>query len=343
MENWALFPIILAGLVLITILVLAANLSVKKLAGIAAYFNLSSTFMGMTVVSLATSIPEITAHLTASTNILLGKLDFQTGSAIVLGSNIGSDVVQQTFILGLVVLIAGTLKFRRYFMWKSMGPMIGSTILCIVLGVDGIYSRWDGAILFGCFLVYSLYLYFDERQYYKVEDNLPMSEDISENIPRTKKQVIMDSFLSVGLMTVTVFTASQVLSITEIIVNRTNVSGSLLGVMTLGIASALPELTTALAGLRQKQAGISLGTLIGSNITNPLVGIGAGALVSGYAVPRPLVWWDLPWETLTGIVLWLIIYFRKGKLGKVDAIYLMVMYFVFIILRALIFKVDFLP
>ena len=129
MENWALFPIIVLGVALIAILVLAANLSVKKLAGIAAYFNLSSTFMGMTVVSLATSIPEITSHLTASVNILAGKLDFQTGSAIVLGSNIGSDVVQQTFILGLVVLLSGTLKFRRYFMWKSMGPMIGSTVM----------------------------------------------------------------------------------------------------------------------------------------------------------------------------------------------------------------------
>jgi len=106
MENWALFPVILVGLFFIAVLVLAANLSVTKLVGIAAYFNLSSTFMGMTVVSLATSIPEITSHLTASFNILAGKLDFQIGSAIVLGSNIGSDVVQQTFILGLVVLLS---------------------------------------------------------------------------------------------------------------------------------------------------------------------------------------------------------------------------------------------
>jgi len=343
MENWALFPIIVLGVALIAILVLAANLSVKKLAGIAAYFNLSSTFMGMTVVSLATSIPEITSHLTASVNILAGKLDFQTGSAIVLGSNIGSDVVQQTFILGLVVLLSGTLKFRRYFMWKSMGPMIGSTVMCIILGLDGIYSRWDGLILFGSFLLYSLYLYFDERKFYKAEDNTPMSEDISESIPRTRKQVIVDALLSVGLMTITVLTASQVLRIAEILVDRTNVSGSLLGVITLGVASALPELTTALVALRQKEAGISLGTLIGSNITNPLVGIGAGALVSKYAVPRPLILWDLPWETLTGLILWAIVFFKKGKLGKADAIYLMAMYFVFITLRAVFFKTDFLP
>ena len=341
MENWALFPVILVGLFFIAVLVLAANLSVTKLVGIAAYFNLSSTFMGMTVVSLATSIPEITSHLTASFNILAGKLDFQIGSAIVLGSNIGSDVVQQTFILGLVVLLSGGLYFRRYFLWKSMVPMISSTVMCILLGLDGTYSRLDGFILFGSFVLYSLYLYFDERKFYKAEDNIPVSEEISDSIPTTRKQVLIDSGIAVLLMAVTVFAASNVLSITEIVVNRTNISGSLIGVITLGLASALPELTTALAGVRQKEYGISLGTLVGSNITNPLVGIGAGALISRYAVPRPLVLWDLPWETLTGLLLWVILLLKKGKLGKYEAFYLMMMYFVFIILRAVLFQADF--
>jgi cation:H+ antiporter len=341
MENWSLLPVSLVGLGLIAVLVLAANLSVKKLVGIAAYFNLSSTFMGMTVVSLATSIPEITSHLTASTNILLGKLDFQIGSAIVLGSNIGSDVVQQTFILGLVVLLSGTLHFRRYFMWKSMGPMIGASILCLVIGLDGSFSRLDGLILFGTFIIYSLYLYYDERKFYQAEDNAPMSEEISDSIPKHKRQLLVDTGISVLLLAITVLAASQVLSITEIIVNRTGVSGSLIGVITLGVASALPELTTALAGIRHKEFGISLGTLVGSNITNPLVGIGGGALLSTYAVPQPLIFWDLPWAILTGVILWLILFFKKGKLGKIDAYYLMGLYFVFIILRAVLFKSDF--
>ena len=121
--------------------------------------------MGMTVFSLATSIPEITAHLTASAKLLTGTLDYGIGSAIVLGSNIGSDVVQQTLVLGLVVLLSGTPYFRRYFLWKSMGPMIGTTILCIIFGLDGDCSRLDGAILFGTFIAYTYYLYVDERRH----------------------------------------------------------------------------------------------------------------------------------------------------------------------------------
>ena len=341
METWPIFSLSLLGIAMIAVLVIAADLTVKKLVGIAAFFNLSSTFMGMTVVSLATSIPEITSHVTASVNILGGRLDMQTGSAIVLGSNIGSDVVQQTFILGLVVLLSGTMYFRRYFMWKSMLPMIGSAILCIILGLDDVYTRLDGVVLFATFILYSLYLYFDERKFYDAEDNVHMSEEISESIPKTQKQVWIDSGISLLMLAVSVFSASYVLSITQIVVERTHVSGSLIGVLTLGVASALPELTTALAGERNKEEGISLGTLIGSNITNPLVGIGGGAIISTYAVPIPLIKWDLPWQAVSGLILWLILWLNKGKLGRKESIYLMAMYFIFVIMRSYLFPVDF--
>ena len=340
MEMLSLPILILIGLAAIALLVIASNISVTKLVGIANYFNLSSTFMGVTIVSLATSIPEITSHLTASVKILAGTSDYEIGSAIVLGSNIGSDVVQQTLILGLVVLLSGTLYFRKYFLTKSMLPMIGTTVMCIVLGFDGTYSRFDGAILFGTFILYSYYLYIDERKHYKKEDNLPQSEQIANGIPKNKKEVLRDSAIAIAMLVVTVFAATYVLTITEIVVGRTGIGGSLIGVLTLGVASALPEFTTALAGIRHKENGISLGTLVGSNITNPLVAIGGGALISTYAVPRPLIAWDLPWETLTGLILWGILIATKGRLKKVHAFYLIGMYFVYIIFRSLYFAVD---
>lgn len=341
MQNLSIFTVIGVGLLALALLVVGANYAVKKLIGIANYFKLSSTFMGMTVLSIATSLPEITSHFTASVNILRGSLDYQTGSAIVLGANIGSDVVQQTLIMGIVILLAGTMYFRRYFLWKSMIPMIGTTIMCLILGLDGNYSRIDGAILFGSFLAYTYYLYMDERKHYKEEDNQLQSEEVAEDAPTNGREVLRDAFITAVLLVVIIGCATLVLSATEVVVDRTGVGGSLIGVITLGLASALPELTTALAGIRHKEAGISLGTLVGSNITNPLLAIGGGALISTYAVPRPLVTWDLPWETLTGMMLWGILWFNNGKLGKKSAIYLIVIYFVYILFRSLFFNVDF--
>ena len=341
MQNLSIFTVIGVGLLALALLVVGANYAVKKLIGIANYFKLSSTFMGMTVLSIATSLPEITSHFTASVNILRGSLDYQTGSAIVLGANIGSDVVQQTLIMGIVIWLAGTLYFRRYFLWKSMIPMIGTTVMCLILGWDGNYSRIDGAVLFGSFLAYTYYLYVDERKHYKEEDNQLQSEEVAEGAPTSGREVLRDALITAVLLVVIIACATVVLSSTEIIVEKTGVGGSLIGVVTLGLASALPELTTALAGIRHKEAGISLVTLVGSNITNPLLAIGGGALISTYAVPRPLVTWDLPWETLTGMMLWGILWFNNGKLGKKSAIYLIVIYFVYILFRSLFFNVDF--
>ena len=330
---------ILFGLGALAILVLSANLAVKKLVGLANYFHLSTTFMGMTVVSLATSIPEITAHIVASVGILRGSMDYKIGSSIVLGANIGSDVVQQTLIMGVVVFMTGELYFRRYFLWKSMMPMVGTTIMCIILGWDRSYSRLDGLILFGTFIAYTYYLYWDERKYFKktAEEE---EADVPENGPENGREAIIWSVVTLGAMTFAVLGAHVVLNITELIVQRTGVGGSLIGVVFLGVASALPELTTAISGVRHNAHGISLGTLVGSNITNPLVAIGGGALLSTYWTPRSLLYWDLPWETVTGIILWVILWRTKGKLGKWGAIYLSALYFVYIIFRVVFFAQD---
>jgi cation:H+ antiporter len=331
---------IVAGLVAMALLILGADHAVKRLVGLADYFNLSSTFMGMTVVSIATSIPEISSHLTASVGILRGTLDYKIGSAIVLGANIGSDVVQQTLILALVVFSAGTLYFRRYFLTKSMLPMIGTTLMCLILGWDRVYSRVDGAILFGSFILYMYYLYRDERKYYDKDKAHAEVAKEETDAPRTGREAGLWAFYALVAMTITVLSAQLVLGVTEKVVQVTGIGGSLIGVLTLGIASALPELTTAISGLRNKEHGISLGTLVGSNITNPLVAIGGGALLSTYWVPAPLVLWDLPWETLTGAMLWVYLWFRKGKIGRYGSIYFVGLYVVYIVLRAMFFSVD---
>ena len=336
-----LFSIIAFVFVSISILVIASNIAVKKLTGLAGYFRLSTTFMGVTVVSIATSIPEIAAHYTASFGILSGALDFEVSSAVVLGANIGSDVVQQTLIMAIVVLMAGGLRFRRYFLWKSMIPMIATTIMCIILGVDGTYSRLDGGILFITFIAYMYYLYIDERKHYKEEDHGFTEEgETPEGVPQNAKEAWRDAFIALIALLLTVGSAMIALQATEIVVARTGIGGSLIGVVTLGVASALPELITAISGVKQGDSGISLGTLIGSNITNPLVAIGGGALISSYWVPSPLVLWDLPWETITGAVLWIVLWFNKGKMGKWTAYYLIGLYFFYVILRFSFFSVD---
>ncbi len=329
---------ITCGVAALVVLVLCADLAVDKLVKLAEYFKLSTTFMGMTVVSLATSIPEITSHLTASSAILSGSLDYKVGSAIVLGANIGSDVVQQTLIMALVVLVVGSLYFRRYFIWKSLLPMILTAVVCLLLGLDGTYSRLDGFILFGLFVAYTYWLYLDERKYFTA--NNAARQEAAAPAVSTRGQAWNAAAIALAAMVVTVLAAQVVLGVTERIVMVTGVGGSLLGVVTLGVASAIPELTTALAGARKNAHGISLGTLVGSNITNPLLGIGLGSIVSTYAVPKPFLVWDLPWQAGAGTVLLVYLLLRKGKIGRWGAVYFAAMYVVYILIRVFVFAAD---
>lgn len=328
------------GLGALALLVIAADLAVSRLIGLAEYLRVSSTFMGMTVVSLATSIPEITAHVTAAVNILRGTLNYEVGSAIVLGANIGSDVVQQTLIMGVIVFVAGRLYFRRYFLWKSMVPMIATTLMCIALGWDGVLSRFDGIILLGSFVLYNYFLYWDERKYFRPvpQEATPGSAD--GPAVQNSRQALGAALVTVGAIAVTVASAQIVLQSTEFVVLATGVGGSLIGVVTLGTASALPELVTSLSGVRRNHHGISLGTLVGSNITNPLVAFGLGAVISTFWMPRPVLAWDLPWEAVTGAVLWAILWFTKGRLNRLGGVYLVTLYAIYLVSRVVFFAAD---
>ncbi|RME78710.1 sodium:calcium antiporter [Candidatus Woesearchaeota archaeon] len=315
-------------LVCIVILMLSAERAVQKIIGILNKYKFSSTFGGLTIFSLATSIPEIFAHLAASFGILRGTLDYKIASATVLGANIGSDVIQQTLLIGLVVLLMGGLTFERKFLKTAYLPMIGTTLMCIILGWDRTFSRLDGAILFGTFLAYMFFLY-----------RLELNHHVEIKGPKSTRP-LLDALIATSFMAIMLISAHFLLKTTEHIVTLTGLGGSLIGVISLGVASAAPELFTALSGIKQKAMGISLGTLIGSNITNPLVAIGGGALLSTYWVPLPLIYWDLPMETITAALLLIYLLRNKGKLGKGGAYYLIGLYAVYLIMRFAFFSVD---
>lgn len=283
--------------------------------------------MGLTVLSIGTSIPEISSHIIASLGILTNKLDYNIISSTVLGANIGSDIIQQTFILGLVILICGGLTFSKHFLKKDFSIMIGTALLTLILGLDGTISRLDGILLFTVFVWFIYSLYKDERK--------TMIE--KEKINKKPRVEILST---AGWLILLIIASTIALKVIESFVKSTSLSGSMVGVFTLGIASALPEFFTAIEGLKQKARGISIGTLIGSNITNPLVAIGLGGMLSTYYVPKPLVQWDLPMATITAALLLMWIIKHKGKANKGVAVYLMLLYFAYIFVRIRYFGID---
>lgn len=319
---------IIIGLAALFILMGSAEIAVKKIIILLHHYGFSTTFGGLVIFSITTSFPEIFSHLAASFGILSGSLKYEIASSTVLGANIGSDVIQQTLVLGIIVLLMGGLTFKKDFLKIAYLPMIGTTLMTLILAWDGILSRIDGLILFATFILYMIFLYKRESH---IKEKAMKSKDI---------HIVKDFTISLACIILILISAHFLLSATQQIVLITGLGGSLIGVISLGVVAASPELFTAISGLRQKATGISLGTLIGSNITNPLVGIGIGSLISTYWVPKPLVYWDLPMETITAALLLLYLIKTKGKLGRGGAIYLMGLYFAYLAIRIFYFSVD---
>ena len=321
---------IVVGLLALLALVASAERAVSLVLALLDRAGLSATFGGLTVLSILTSLPELVAHLVASIGILSGTLDYEIASATGLGANIGSDVVQQTLVLGLVVLLTGGLTFETGFLYRAYLPMIGTTLMTLILSWDRTLSRSDGLLLVGAFIVYNAMLY-------RTEQARP-----PEGGPQTREVPPYAGLSVLGWFAIVLLSAHVLLISSEAIVHETGLGGSLIGVVVLGVAAAAPEMVTAISGYRQGKVGLSLGTLIGSNITNPLVAIGGGALLSTYAVPDALVYLDLPAETMSAALLlaYLLLKRERGVLSRWGGIYLIALYFVYLAVRIAFFATD---
>ena len=99
------------------------------------------------------------------------------------------------------------------------------------------------------------------------------------------------------------------------------------------------ELITSISAILRGATAISLGTLVGSNITNPMLALGLGSIISTYQVPNPLIVYDLPVNIITAIIImWLL--WRSRMLTKRTSMFMMAMYLAYVLIRLKYFAVD---
>ncbi|WP_136600584.1 sodium:calcium antiporter [Salinigranum halophilum] len=325
-----LTPDLLGSLLLaaaaLAVLVKAAGATVDSLVALARSYDVPDAVVASTLVAIGTSLPELGSHLVASLGILSGTLDPVVASATVLGGNMGSSTVQQTLLVGLFLVGFGRVTLSEAFRRSTYYPMLAAFALTFVVAFDGTVSRLDGLALLVAFVAYA---------YWTVTTHgraATVPETASTN-PRRDAAVAFGGFLLV------LGSAFVVLRVVDGLVVTLGLNGSMVGVVTIGLAAALPELSTVVESLRRKTPDLALGTLVGSNVVNPLVGFGLGGAISTYAVPPSVVWWDLPFKFLVGAAL-LVVASREGwVVRRREGAWLVVAYFVFVSVRFLLFAV----
>ena len=207
-----------------------------------------------------------------------------------------------------------------------------SIIAVFLVGITGFKINFiEGAILLFIYLIYLYYISKDEKFVDKVIDDL-ISKD--GNAKGNFKNVIL---MILGIATL-IFASDLVVGSALELAEAWGVAQSFIGVMIIGVGTGLPELSTSIRAIFRKAGDISIGVLIGSNITDPLFSLPVGAIAAGsigLSFDKNLLFFDIPfWFIATMIALLLFrIKMRIGKEDRKEGLILIGLYILFVFLK----------
>ena len=261
---------LVAGLIL---LVWSSDKFVAGAAAIAHNLGMSHILIGVTIVSMGTSAPEVLV----STNAALDHaLDLSMGNAL------GSNIANIGLVLGITALIAPIPISTRVMKVENLIVLAVSLATGFVF-YDSMLSRSEGVILLIGLALFLIWVFFDHKasQDDEFEDEIPTGME-------TTKAVI---WFLIGLVLLIISAKILVWGATEI-ARALKISELVIGATVVAIGTSLPELAASVASARKGHHDIAIGNVLGSNIFNLLAVIGVPALIAPGAIAADVFWRD---------------------------------------------------
>ncbi len=269
----------------IALLVAAAEAVVKAGAALGLRMGLSRLWIGLTVVALGTSAPELVVSVTAARS---GQ------GALALGNVVGSNILNILVVLGLTAAIMPVAVSKRAA--RQDIPMVTAVgALVLVMSWRGTLDWIAGATLVLCALLYTGYLH--RREQATIEDSA--DNDAWERLGRGWLALIV--LISIG----TLLTGGRlVLEGATEMAKSLGWSEDLIGLTIVAVGTSLPELAVSLAAAFRRKVDLAIGNLVGSNVLNLTLVLGAAAIAGDVPVPTNILLFDLPVMFLVGLLLW---------------------------------------
>ena len=304
------FFLILIGFIL---LILGGNWLLKSAVSISLGLKIPKIIIGMTVVSFATSAPELIVSINSAVN---GYPD------LALGNVIGSNIANLALVLGITLLIAEMDVQKSFFTTNWPVMMVASILLFLFLRNDYLISDFEG-LIFVLFLIFFL-VYLFRFQNDEIIDDLPEDVDL---LPAYKTFTLF-MLGSVGLWggSEMLITGATDLAITL------GVGERLIGVTVVSVGTSIPELAASIIAVLKKEKAISLGNLVGSNIFNILAVVGITSLITPIAAIDHVIYTnDIYWMLLVSMVLPILVLLpKKMQLKRKSGIVLLLIYIAFL-------------
>lgn len=295
------------------ILILGGNWLLKSAVALSIKLSIPKIIIGMTIVSLATSAPELIVSLTAAVK---GSTDLS------LSNVIGSNIANLGLVLGITLLL-GNMEIKKSFYntdWPMM--MMASVLLFFFIGNDDQLNQTEGFVLFGLLIAFLVYLLRFQKT--AVVDEFP---DDDEELPLFKT-VLYFAIGSIGLWSGSELLVRGAISIAQEI----GVSERIIGITIVSLGTSIPELAASIIAFLKKEKAISLGNLIGSNIFNILAVLGLTAIITPVKlVDQKLMSNDIYWMLGIAFLVLPLVFLPKGsRLNYKDGIVLLISYIIFI-------------
>lgn len=285
-------------------------------SSLAKRLGISALVIGLTIVSIGTSMPELLVSIKAAMN---GQ------SAISIGNALGSNLFNIGIILGLSAIIYPLLA-KKQLLKFDVPVMILTSVLFLLLFLDSKISRIEAILMVILFLSYTTYLLVSSKRKHNINPN----RDEDDDIKLTKHWALDILFIVVGL--VALVWGSDLLVVNAIIIaERLGMSEAMIGLTIVAAGTSMPELATSAVAAFKKRSDIAIGNIVGSNIFNILLILGVAGIIQPISTPD-INYIDALVVVALGVLLWLFMK-MSASIRRWQGVVFIVLYVLYIIFK----------
>ncbi len=295
------------------LLVVGGEFIVRSSVALSLKFNISKFVIGMTIVSFATSLPELIVSVNAALN---------NSPSIAINNVIGSNIANIGLVLGLISIL-GKIMVDNYFYKRDWPWMFFfSLLMWFFISQDSVLKKYEGLILFLILIFFTLTII-------KKSNNLDFKGSIDDELLKTSNFKI---FVWLIISSITLYFGSEFLVDGAVnLAKQISISEAVISVTIVAIGTSVPELAASLVAIAKKEEGISVGNLIGSNIYNIGSVLGITAMIKEIPIAEEIIQRDIIWMLIFAlIVIILAIIPRKNYLTSFKGLIMFSMYLYFI-------------
>lgn len=272
---------------------------------LAGFLRMPRVVIGSTLVSLATTTPELVVSVMAG-------LSGQSGLAV--GNAVGSCICNIALILGVTAGFKALVIHIRVLRF-SLAVMFGSAILLFLMTLDLVLSRWQGMVLVSLGLAYFA---FDFFQHYRDRKPQDLAEATAINLEKARTawdwlQTPWGTVVQFAIAGVIVVLGSRWLVGGAVeIASKLGIPAIIIGLSIVAVGTSLPELVTAITSCRQEVSDLSVGNVLGANIANLTLIVGVAAIIADVRMDRPTQLFNFPaMLAIMLVLLWMMLDDRR--------------------------------